>query len=236
MYFAGGDTESGNGNTLIATTRSGGGKEVASTLGKRKRSAKQSASEIDESLRGYTLPATTPSQLHVSGSSAIVVFLDRPARDLTMKAVRKAAKSSKQLVWCAGLDPSKMPLMGVHRYAAQKQLTYPPRADLLRLVDKYMTTYSDLEEAKARETRKQMAEPDEDGFVTVTRGTKGVVKRDEAEEVARKLEEKRKKEAPLEDFYRFQHRERRREQGEGLRRRFEEERRRVADMRSGRGG
>ena len=93
-----------------------------------------------------------------------------------------------------------------------------------------MTTYAELEVARGRESSRQRAEPDEDGFVTVTRGTRGVVKADEAEELkAKALEEKRKQEG-LADFYRFQVRERRREEQGVLVRRFQDEMGRSREM------
>ncbi len=60
---------------------------------------------------------------------------------------------------------------------------------------------------------------------------------DEAKEVADKQREKEKERAKgTEDFYRFQMRERRKDREEGLVRRFEEDRRRVEEMRRKRRG
>lgn len=241
VYFAGQDgaSSTSSSSALIATTK-GTPKEPATTLGKRKRPAQESAEEISARLSTFSLPSTKPSSFHTTGSSAIAIFLDRPSRDLTLRACQKTARSlasnkTKPIIWSAGLEASKQPLFGLARYEAQRTLTYPPRADLLRAVDEFMTTYSTLESAQARESAKWRAEPDEDGFVTVTRGSKGVVKSDEADAIKAKLEEKKRKEQGLEDFYRFQTRERRKADAGGLLRRFEDERKQVGEMSKRRG-
>lgn len=219
---------------LIATTKTAAREPVKTqTLGKRKRSSQPTAEEIEASLTEYQLPSTKPTQFHCTGSTAIVTFLDRTSRDLTLRACRRAAKHSSQpLIWCEGLPASKSAPLGTARYKAQRNLTFPARSDLLRSVDEFMTKYAELEDARARESAKKRAEPDEDGFVTVTRGSKGVVKADEIETIKAREEAKRKKNAGLEDFYRFQMRERRKEEQNKLLKRFNEERQKVNEMRT----
>ena len=221
VHFAS-NVQSTSSQSLIATTRT---KPEPTVLGKRKRS-QLSSTEYEAKLMDLSLPDIQPTRLHATGSTAIVIFLDRTSRDHALRACRKAAKSSSNLIW------QDEPLLGVKRYQAQKELTFPPRADLLRCVDKYMTTYAAMEESRSRESAKKRAEPDEDGFVTVTRGSKGVVKQDEADEIKARLEEKKKKEKGLADFYRFQLREKRRDEQGQLVRQFENDRRKVNEMRS----
>lgn len=101
-----------------------------------------------------------------------------------------------------------------------------------------MTTYGELEAARAADSARKRAEPDEDGFVTVTRGSRGVVKADEIEAIKAREEEKAKKgrkNVGLDDFYRFQLRERRRGERGELERRFKGDRERVEEMRRRRG-
>jgi len=235
VHFAARDGRvSASSSALIATSEPAV-KEPPSTLGKRKRPAQTTPAEIDTKLSSYSLPSAYPSALHGTGSTAIVVFLDRTSRDQSLRACRKAAKSSKPLVWSAGLAADKLPSVGATRYQAHRQLTFPPRADLLALANDFMSTYSDLEAARARESAKRRAEPDEDGFITVTRGSRGVVKSDEAEAIKAKAKEKLDK-AGLQNFYRWQMREKRREEQGALLRQFDEERRRVTDMRQRRRG
>lgn len=80
---------------------------------------------------------------------------------------------------------------------------------------------------------KQSQEPDADGFVTVTRGGRTNPARQEAaQEQADKQKEKQK---GLEDFYRFQSREKRKERAGELVRKFEEDKEKVRKMKERRG-
>ena len=216
-------------SALIATTQPPV-KEPPTTLGKRKRPAQQTVADIEVKVSSYNLPSTFPSAFHATGSTAIAVFLDRTSRDQTLRACRKAAKSSKSLIWSAGLATEKLPPLGTSRYEAQRGLTFPPRADVLALANDFMSTYSELESVRARESAKRRAEPDDDGFITVTRGSKGVVKSDEAEAIKAKAKEKQEK-AGLQNFYRWQTRDKRREEQGALLRQFDEEKIRVREMR-----
>jgi ribosomal RNA-processing protein 7 len=87
---------------------------------------------------------------------------------------------------------------------------------------------------KLRKTARSV--PDEDGFITVTRGGRaGPARMEEAEAKKAELEERRKNNGVKDDFYRFQNREKRKEAEVNLRKRFEEDRRRVERMRERRG-
>lgn len=91
-----------------------------------------------------------------------------------------------------------------------------------------MTSFAEQEALRARALARQRAEPDEDGFVTVTRGGRmGPARQEEAQEKAEKQKEKQK---GKEDFYRFQMREKRKEQANELIKGFEEDRKRVEEM------
>lgn len=231
VYFADqGGASTSSSSLIVATKPSTGGPPPASTLGKRKRQAQPTPADIDAKLSSYTLPSIYPSAFHASGSTAIAVFLDRTSRDQTLRACRKAAKSSKPLIWSAGLAADKLPPLGTARYETQRRLIFPPRTDLLAVANDFMSTYSDLEAARARESAKRRAEPDDDGFITVTRGSKGVVKSDEAEAIKAKAKEKQDK-AGLQNFYRWQMRDKRRAEQGSLLRQFDEEKRRVTEMR-----
>jgi ribosomal RNA-processing protein 7 len=87
---------------------------------------------------------------------------------------------------------------------------------------------------KLRKTARSV--PDEDGFITVTRGGRaGPARIDDAEAKKAELDERRKNNGVKDDFYRFQNREKRKEAEVNLRKRFEEDRRRVERMRERRG-
>ena len=76
-------------------------------------------------------------------------------------------------------------------------------------------------------------EPDADGFITVTRGARaGPARQEAAQEQAKKQKEKQK---GLDDFYRFQMRERKKAEAGELVRRFEQDKEKVKRMREQRG-
>jgi ribosomal RNA-processing protein 7 len=208
--------------------------EAAKQSRKRKRGPDIPA--LEAALLNTTLPATWPSEIHNSGSTALVVFADKASAELTMKVVKKAAKSGTKVLWADGLDTSKLPTLGSKRYLHHQRATYPDKSVLLKGANRYMTLFQQLENARKAEGRKLETKVDEDGFVTVVRGPKpvkaGQVRKDEEG----KVEEKKKgKGVGLEDFYRFQMREKRKEREGELRREFERDRKKVEEMRERRG-
>ena len=170
----------------------------------------------------------------------MVLLVDEKSVESALKAVRKLQKASKKEakwpVWGEGIE-HKVPALGSARYLSHQKMRYPDANILQASVDAFMTNWNNLEEEKARLSKKQRNVPDEDGFVTVTRGGRtGPARMEDAEEKRKELEEKeRKKREEMGDFYRFQTRERRKlEQGE-LVKKFDEDRRRVETMKEKRG-
>lgn len=110
---------------------------------------------------------------------------------------------------------------------------YTDKSQLLESVNNYMTAFAAEEASQVRLQAKRRQEPDADGFVTVTRGGRTNPARQEAaQEQADKQKEKQK---GLEDFYRFQSREKRKERAGELVRKFEEDKERVRKMKEQRG-
>lgn len=96
-----------------------------------------------------------------------------------------------------------------------------------------MTAFGDREASQARLRARQRQEADADGFITVTRGGRTNPAR---QEVAQEQAEKQKdKQRGLEDFYRFQSREKRKQRAGELVRKFEEDKEKVRKMRERRG-
>ncbi|KAH8601989.1 ribosomal RNA-processing protein 7-domain-containing protein [Bisporella sp. PMI_857] len=204
---------------------------------KRKRENEVEAADIE-------LPRTWDREVRASGSSAVVVLVDEKSVEGALKAIRKLHKAARKEkgnnsvwpVWGEGLE-DKLPALGSARYLSHQRLQYPDEEMLQARVDAFMTLWNSVEEQKARLAKRARNEPDEDGFITVTRGGRtGPARREDAEEKRKELEEKeRKKREDMGDFYRFQTRERRKkEQGE-LVKRFEEDRKRVESMKEKRG-
>ncbi|OJD20789.1 hypothetical protein ACJ73_07873 [Blastomyces percursus] len=202
-----------------------------------KKRKRDTTEELQVELDTTELPRTWDRELHPSGAHAVVIFVDRPSMEASLKAAKKAAKNRTKLVWGQGIDNEdnrRFPALGIQRYKAHNKLRYPARAELLRTVNYYMSIFARFEEARVREAARGAEVPDEDGFVTVTRGPKT----DDAarEEEMRALAEKHKEETKgLEDFYRFQTREKRKERQTELLRKFEEDKRKVEEMKRRRG-
>ncbi|KAL8941185.1 MAG: hypothetical protein Q9211_001924 [Gyalolechia sp. 1 TL-2023] len=185
---------------------------------KRKRGPE--AGDIEE-LEGTALPAIWDRELRKDGLTAVVVFVDRPSMNAAYKAVRRIQKTGEAPIWGEGLQ-GKIPALG----STHKDL-------LLQSVNKYMSGFAAREAAQARLQARQRQIPDEEGFVTVTKGGRnGPVRQDVAQEVALKQKEKQR---GLEDFYRFQHREKKKAKAAELMRKFEDDKEKVKRMKERRG-
>jgi len=192
-----------------------------------------------EKVENVELSSTWDRACHKSGSTAVVLLLDDKSVKATLSAIRKlheAKKDAKWPVWGEGVE-GKVPALGSARYLTHQKTRYPDPATLQAAVDAFMTKWNADEEEKARMAKRQRNLPDEDGFVTVTRGGRtGPARQEDAERKRAEMEEKEQnKREGMGDFYRFQMRERRKaEQGE-LVKQFEEDKKRVEVMKEQRG-
>jgi Rrp7 RRM-like N-terminal domain/Ribosomal RNA-processing protein 7 (RRP7) C-terminal domain len=205
----------------------------SNTSKKRKRIT---SSELELQLQHATLPDTWDRAIHPSGSHAVVVFVDKPSMEASLKAAKKAVKLATTITWGKGIE-NRIPPLGLKRYEAHHALCYPSRNELLSSVDSYMSAYARMEEAHSREEAKKRQQPDGDGFITVTKGARGgVVRKEDAKQLGEKQREKdRNKDKGMGNFYRFQMREVRKEQQGELIRKFDDDKRRLDEMRKRRG-
>lgn len=220
------DTAAKKSTTIIATQ--------TTTITNPKKRKRETTEELQLELDTAEFPRTWDRELHSSGAHAIVVFVDRLSMEASLKAAKKAAKTRTKIVWGQGIEEGRFPALGIQRYKSHNKLRYPARAELLRTVNDYMTIFGRFEEARLREATRGAEVPDEDGFVTVTRGPKinNVAREEEMRELMEKHKEKNK---GLQDFYRFQMREKRKGRQTELLRKFEEDKRKVEEMRRRRG-
>jgi ribosomal RNA-processing protein 7 len=180
------------------------------------------------------LPETWDRSLHHSGGTAIATFVDKTSADLAMKEVRKAIKSKRNIQWGAGIAKT-LPSLGSARYLAHHRLRFPDAAILQSSVDAYMDAFTAKEELRVKMLAKQRSEPDEDGFITVTRGGRSGPAKEEETRAKEEELKKRQQNMVKGDFYRFQTREKKKEQAQDLVRGFEEDRRRLEEMKRRRG-
>ena len=203
------------------------------------RKRKRSDMEAEERRReddAARLPEAWTRRLQRSSSTAIVLLADDKSVQLALKAINKLQKSKKYPVWGEGLSEEVSPL-GASWISSHLQLSRLDKAEAKTSVHAFFTAFNRKETEAAELAKRLRNEPDDDGFVTVTRGGRAApASRNEAEEAKqRMLDRQSKKKSELTDFYRFQLRERRKEEQQALVRRFQEDRKRVNDMREKRG-
>jgi ribosomal RNA-processing protein 7 len=218
---------------------------------KRKRGGEPEDVKVKKALEEMELPRTWDRETWKSGSNATVVFVDQTTRDLVLKECRRIAKRNGTVEWHSDEDElgekSKFAAAfcttTVYRnanrwssgYRKHHSLTYPPKGILQHRINTYLTHFTKLEAARTKLLSKQRSVPDEDGFVTVTRGGRaGPARLEEAQAAAERLKEREKKRVGG-DFYRFQTREGRKLKERELKDKYEEDKKRIQSMRERRG-
>ena len=113
VQFEGSTREKHSASAGPPTTTSVGGS--SSKTKKRKRAAEKAEAEeaIAQQLEAG-FPPVWDRPVHRSGSTAIVVFVDKASMAAALKAVRAAIKSSKTITWGEGVE-DHIPPLGVER-------------------------------------------------------------------------------------------------------------------------
>lgn len=152
--------------------------------------------------------------------SAYVVYESRAAVD---KAVEADVSGS-----CQPYVDGSGAAGGMRGWLEEYKSHRPDPARLQAQVDRFMEGFDRRTEM---ERRAAAAGPvvDEDGFTLVTRRSRNRTKSTESTVLVRQTK-KRKSDRELLDFYRFQRREKKKEELAVLRRKFDEDKRRVAQM------
>ncbi|KAL9116067.1 MAG: hypothetical protein Q9227_000435 [Pyrenula ochraceoflavens] len=195
---------------------------------KNRKRKRMTIGDAEASLQSALMPNTWDRRVLRTGAHAIIVFVDQPSMEAAYMAVQRASKLKTTAKWGKGLQEDARPL-GMARYLDHFQRRYPPKAELLKSVNAFMTKYTQLEELRSREEARKRQEPDEEGFVMVTKGSRGgVIRSEEAVELGKN---QKQRETGLENFYRFQTKDKRKAQQAELLRQFEKDRKTVEDMR-----
>ncbi|KAJ5621990.1 Ribosomal RNA-processing protein 7 [Penicillium herquei] len=219
----------------VPTKKAGVAAATESNLSHRNKKRKRAtADDLQSTLDQINLPETWDRKLHKSGTHAIVVFADRASMEASLKAVAKAVKKGSSIIWGEGIPEDRVPALGIRRYRTHDRARYPARSEVLSAVNDFMTVFAEVSEARKREETRKLAEPDEDGFVTVTHGPKlnSVAREEEMREL---VERQKKKAEGLEDFYRFQSREKRKEKQQELLRQFGEDKKKLQEIKMRKG-
>lgn len=182
------------------------------------------------------LPPIWTRSLRRSGGTAVVLLADDRSVQLVLKAAEKARKSSRYPVWGEGLA-DEVPQLGSRWISSHLQLCRVDQAAAQSAVHAFFNAFNRREKEAVELAKRLRNEPDEDGFVTVTRGGRAApASRNEAEEAKQRMVDRAaKKKTELRNFYRFQLREERKREQAALLRRFEEDKRKVDGMREKRG-
>jgi ribosomal RNA-processing protein 7 len=123
-------------------------------------------------------------------------------------------------------------------YKSHLALLHPAPSLLSSTTNAYLSQFDAAAATRNRALAHLRSVPDEDGFITVTRGggrNAPAARLEIAQQKQEELEDRKKKKGSLDGFYRFQNREKRKEQEGMLRKQFEKDRRRVVEMRERRG-
>ena len=209
--------------------------KVTALARKRKR-AEVEMEEREREEEATRLPEIWTRQLHRSSGTAIVLLADEKSVHLVLKAIAKVQKTKKYPIWGENLA-DKVPSLGSSWVSTHLQLCRVDKTETQTAVHAFFNAFNRKEKDAAELSKRLRNEPDEDGFVTVTRGGRAApASRSEAEEAKQKMIDKQeKKKSETQDFYRFQLRERRKQEQFALLKRFQEDRRKVDAMREKRG-
>ncbi|KAI9142579.1 ribosomal RNA-processing protein 7-domain-containing protein [Paraphysoderma sedebokerense] len=194
----------------------------------------EKATELQTSDR--KCPQLQIRELLETGGIAYVVFKSKKAieRALTLK--------QKKRVWSDSFGENEqntnIPPLGIVKFLREHQTLRPDHAEHQLTIDQYMENYEASERAAQEALSRKHNTVDEDGFILVTRksrrntNTDGKVSVTAAKsEDVKKLKPKKKE---LDDFYRFQMREAKRSKLLDLRKRFEEDKKRIQTLRESR--
>ncbi|KAG0053146.1 Ribosomal RNA-processing protein 7 [Gryganskiella cystojenkinii] len=187
----------------------------------KKGAKKQESQESQEEIR----------TLYATGSQAYVVFLEEQELNKAMVMKKKRRSWINTGDDATPADIAKLTTLGVSKWINEYHRRRPEAAALQIKVDDYMEKFerSEYEAQQAALARHNVM--DEDGFTLVTRaGSKGhnsdgviTIQAAKADEV-KNLKPKKKE---LQDFYRFQMREAKRDKLVDLRRKFEEDKQKI---------
>ncbi|EEY55292.1 uncharacterized protein PITG_09222 [Phytophthora infestans T30-4] len=146
----------------------------------------------------------------------------------TAHVVFKAEESLDKMLQADALEtPAPQKPCGLQAYAAKYRRNRPGLSVIKETADRYMATFDEMEAEDLRRREELKNEVDDDGFQTVVNTKKrGIVQTEEV--LGRPAKKQKSKE--LDNFYRFQTREKKRTQLKTLRERFEEDRQLVDKM------
>ncbi|KAF9103371.1 Ribosomal RNA-processing protein 7 [Mortierella sp. AM989] len=203
--------------------------ETKNTKGKK--GSKKQQQQQQQQQQSMDVEDSQKRKLFVTGSQAFVVFLEE------QELVKALNMKRKKRFWintgsdATSADAAKLSTLGVAKWLNDYHRMRPAPSALQIKVDDYMDKFERSEYEAQQAALARLNVMDDDGFTLVTRAgnkgynTDGVIKVQavKAEEV-KHIKPKKKE---LQDFYRFQMREAKRDKLVDLRRKFEEDKIRI---------
>ncbi|KAK6634139.1 hypothetical protein RUM44_004747 [Polyplax serrata] len=131
--------------------------------------------------------------------------------------------------------PNEAIVTGIQKWNKEYNECFPDKKEMEQEIKEFMEKY-DLEKKKKEEQEKLLSEPQEDGWITVTRKGKkpGFARKESVAKHLMEKSEKQRKKKELTNFYTFQIKQSKMKNLISLRKKFEEDKRKIAAMREAR--
>ena len=178
-----------------------------------------------------TSPDSDPYHVESGFKFAYIVF----ERSSGVKNAMSKMDLSKVHVASTAENPI---LLGVRKWNAEYNQQWLDKSEIKKNIESFMTNY-DQTVAETKQREEQLTEPDDEGWVTVTKvakkkATRRTEKGDEEGASTGKKGRKKKKKLVLQSFYSHQIREEKMSKVQELRKKFEQDKLKIAKMKSDR--
>lgn len=188
----------------------------------------QSIKDMAQSLAGVNIESF--SKAATPPNTGYLVFVDKQSCNRFLsRAKAQNYDADTAIVW------TPPPISGRALYTMKNEARFPAHAELQAQVDEYMEAFAQAEEDRQREVQEAQEQVDEDGFTLVvgskrkSLGGMAALRTSQDPIAEQSAKKKRKKEKT--DFYRFQIREQKKQEMNSLLRRFQDDKRKVEELR-----
>lgn len=147
-------------------------------------------------------------------------------------SLKKAMKMKWQTnIFSTNESPIKT---GLEKWISEYESSFIDPKVLQSEIDNYMKEFDDRKKREEEEEKLKEGQPDNDGWITVTKHSKHAARTETMEKKVMEKEKQKQKDKKLINFYSFQMRETKMEHLTQLRRKFENDKKRIATMRAAR--
>ncbi|XP_046447845.1 ribosomal RNA-processing protein 7 homolog A-like [Daphnia pulex] len=145
-------------------------------------------------------------------------------------------KAAMKLEWKTSImSTEEKPIKtGLEKWISQYESSFIDPKALQTEVDTFMSEFDTSKEREEEEAKLKEGQPDDEGWITVTKHSKHAARTETMEKKVMDKEKQKQKDKKLINFYSFQMRETKMEHLTQLRRKFEDDKKRIATMRAAR--